>query len=218
VGGGGLRTGYPAGQLHCIGADCDRVPPAPPADFTAIHVPGAGNVLTWRANTEPDFLHYRVYRDTTAGFTPDAATLVYQTFDTTWTDPVTDTRPFYYKLTAVDTQFNESDASDATVATGAASSDAPTHARLYQNTPNPFNPVTVIRYDLPAGGSVVSIRVYDAAGRVVRTLVDGFQPGGAQSVVWDGRNDRGARAASGVYLCRLTTPGYERTVKMALVQ
>jgi photosystem II stability/assembly factor-like uncharacterized protein len=68
--------------------------------------------------------------------------------------------------------------------------------------PNPFVGVTAIRYQLPAAERV-SLRVYDAAGRQVRSLVDGTQPSGPQVITWDGRTDTGAAAGSGVYWCRL---------------
>ncbi len=85
---------------------------------------------------------------------------------------------------------------------------------LYQNRPNPFNPSTSIRYSIAQRG-VVTLRVYNTAGQLVRTLVDQIQsptPGGFR-VDWDGRNERGARVASGIYLYKLTVGGKNVDVK-----
>jgi hypothetical protein len=90
--------------------------------------------------------------------------------------------------------------------------------RLHQNVPNPFNPSTVIRFDVPAVGGYVALRVFDVRGRLVRTLVDGYETGGIKSIRWDGRNDDGHRAATGLYLYRLEAPGYVSTRKLLLLK
>jgi hypothetical protein len=74
--------------------------------------------------------------------------------------------------------------------------------RLSHARPNPFNPSTTIAYSL-AGRSHVTIHVYDVAGRVVRTLVDGEAEAGEHVIVWDGTTDSGERAASGVYFVKM---------------
>lgn len=89
---------------------------------------------------------------------------------------------------------------------------------LHQNFPNPFNPTTVIRYNVPAGGGKVTLRVYDATGRLVQTLVDGEESAGEKRVTWDGHNHSGMRVASGVYFYRMTAPGFAKTRKMVLLQ
>ena len=86
---------------------------------------------------------------------------------------------------------------------------------LHGNFPNPFNPMTAIRYDLSASGPV-KLRIYDAGGRLVRVLQDGPQAAGPQSVVWDGRNDGASPVASGVYFYRLEAPGFEARDRMVL--
>ncbi|MCK4511555.1 T9SS type A sorting domain-containing protein, partial [bacterium] len=78
--------------------------------------------------------------------------------------------------------------------------------KLSQARPNPFNPTTTIAYSL-AGRSNVAIRVYDVAGRVVRTLVDGEAEAGPHTIVWDGTTDSGERAASGVYFVKMEGTG-----------
>ncbi len=77
-----------------------------------------------------------------------------------------------------------------------------TNVQLFQNVPNPFSRETVIRYEL-ASPAPVSLRIYDRAGQLVRTLVDGFEHAGFKSAVWDGKDDNGDPAASGIYFSRL---------------
>lgn len=73
---------------------------------------------------------------------------------------------------------------------------------LEQNEPNPFNPTTVVRFELPTMGRA-ELSVYNARGQRVRTLVDEYLTSGWHEARWDGRDSRGAPLASGVYLCRL---------------
>ncbi len=77
---------------------------------------------------------------------------------------------------------------------------------LLQNSPNPFNPVTAISFEIPTRGNV-SLRVYDVGGRLVKDLVDGDTPAGMHRVTWDGLDNAGRRAVSGVYLYRLVFDG-----------
>jgi hypothetical protein len=89
---------------------------------------------------------------------------------------------------------------------------------LFQNAPNPFNPMTVIRYELPAGGSHVALDIFDVRGRHVRNLVDGRRTGGLKSVVWNGRDADGRRASSGVYFYALVTEQGTLIRKMAIIK
>ncbi|MCP4573724.1 MAG: T9SS type A sorting domain-containing protein [bacterium] len=90
-------------------------------------------------------------------------------------------------------------------------------ARLDQNHPNPFNPHTTIRFDLPAE-SFVELTVYSVAGRRIATLVSGLREQGPHSEVWNGREDGGRLVASGTYFYRLSTAGYSETKRMTLVK
>ncbi len=81
---------------------------------------------------------------------------------------------------------------------------------LQQNYPNPFNPSTTIRYTLPQTARVV-LAVYNLMGQKVRTLVDARQAPGARAVIWDGINEQGVRAPSGVYFYRLSATSNRRT-------
>jgi hypothetical protein len=97
----------------------------------------------------------------------------------------------------------------------ASSTPIPTKPSLAACRPNPFRDRTQINYALPIGGNV-SLRVYDATGRTVRTLASGHQKAGTYSVTWDSRDNRGRQVPRGVYFYRLDTPGF-RSVKKAVV-
>ena len=89
----------------------------------------------------------------------------------------------------------------AQATTSAAGAAAPPPATLHPAAPNPFNPRTTIRYDLPAAGHV-ELALFDLRGRLVRQLAAGERQAGAHAVLLDGGD-----LASGVYLVRLTGPG-----------
>ena len=82
-------------------------------------------------------------------------------------------------------------------------SSAPVRFSLDQNYPNPFNPTTTIRYQLPESGTI-TVKVYDALGREVRTLFGGYQDASSHRLTWDGKNESGIDVSSGMYFYRLT--------------
>jgi subtilisin family serine protease len=88
---------------------------------------------------------------------------------------------------------------------------------LSSNKPNPFNPVTTIGFGTEKAGKV-TLRVFCAQGRLVRTLVDQVLPAGTYRARWDGRNDAGGSIASGVYLYELASGGKRLTRKMSLLK
>jgi hypothetical protein len=85
--------------------------------------------------------------------------------------------------------------------------------KLLQNTPNPFNPITAIKYQL-AQNTFVTIKIYDNLGREVTTLVNEERPSGSHIVYWNGRNNNGQTVSSGIYLYKLTAGKYTETRKM----
>jgi hypothetical protein len=88
---------------------------------------------------------------------------------------------------------------------------------LSQNYPNPFNPVTKIAYSVQQAGHV-TIKVHNAAGQVVRTLLADDVAAGNAEVTWDGTADNGAACASGVYFYSIETPTYSETHKMVMLK
>jgi len=94
---------------------------------------------------------------------------------------------------------------------------APTAAGDLVAYPNPFNPRTVLRFRVTAAGPV-SLRLFDARGRLVRDLVAADLAAGSHEVAWDGRDRADRPCAAGVYLARLVEPGAVRTGRMLLVR
>ncbi len=88
---------------------------------------------------------------------------------------------------------------------------------LYQSYPNPFNPTCFIRFDVPHSGRV-TLRVFDAAGRVVRTVADRWMDSGTYTEVWDGRDDGAVDMPSGVYFYELATPDFRETRKAVMLR
>jgi len=93
----------------------------------------------------------------------------------------------------------------------------PTGFHLYPAFPNPFNPITTLRYDLPEN-SFVTIIIYDILGREVKSLINQTQNGGYKSILWDGTNDHGHSMSTGVYLYSIQAGNYVRTKKMVLLK
>ena len=87
-----------------------------------------------------------------------------------------------------------------------------------RNVPNPFNPSTEFRFNLPHEGDV-EIRIYNLRGALVRRLPGGVMPAGPAAIRWQGFDEQGARAASGTYFFRLFLDGRQEgpTLKMSLV-
>jgi hypothetical protein len=88
----------------------------------------------------------------------------------------------------------------------------PAEFSLGQNYPNPFNPSTTIAYAVPVSGHV-TMRIFDALGRLVETPVDGMHQTGRYSVRFSGVN-----RASGFYLCEIRAEGFTRRIKMNLIK
>jgi flagellar hook assembly protein FlgD len=83
--------------------------------------------------------------------------------------------------------------------------------------PNPFNPAARIRFELPESVQT-RITIYDLKGQQVRALLDEVRPAGRHEVIWNGRDDGGAAAASGTYLLRLKAGAYAANSKLTLLK
>ena len=96
--------------------------------------------------------------------------------------------------------------------TGVEEGDVSRSFILMQNSPNPFNPVTTIRFTLPDAGIVI-IDVYNMAGQKVKTIVNEFMSAGSHSVMWNASG-----FSAGVYFCTVQTEGISKTMKMTLLK
>jgi flagellar hook assembly protein FlgD len=104
-----------------------------------------------------------------------------------------------------------------TTVNAAAAIEIPVRYELHPNRPNPFNPTTLIAYDLPRAADVRLV-IYDVQGRRVAELVNGAKPAGRHETTWNGRNASGEPVASGVYFYRLIAGDFVQTKKMVLLK
>ncbi len=202
----------------------------PPAAPTGLTITNAGQFgqyvqLAWNANSEPDLNHYNVWRECTYPGDPDCDLQVISS--RTWTS-YTDTRVtiqghypemeiFYYYVTAVDDASQESEKSAPASTWGewsylkgmdqVAEESLPEAYALGANHPNPFNPATTIRYDLPEASSV-SLVIYDIAGREIRSW-NLQEQAGYRQLIWDGKNQSGQLVPTGIYIYRLVAASVE---------
>ena len=86
------------------------------------------------------------------------------------------------------------------------------------NVPNPFNPQTTVWLTVPSPGRSVTLRIYDVAGRTVKTLVEGEKLSGRVAVDWDGRDSLGHEVSTGVYFARVEAGDETLTRKMVMIR
>lgn len=84
--------------------------------------------------------------------------------------------------------------------------------QLFQNFPNPFNPVTSISYQLPSSGNV-TLKIYDVLGNEIKALIDEYKPAGRYTI-----NFNASALASGIYFYRLKVNNYSFTKKLILIK
>jgi len=197
----------------------DSLPPAQPA---SIRVDTVGNeaLITWQsgqpAKSEDAPYRHILYKWPT-DTEPDTDNPAFIEAITTPAGPdsVYDRNydGYYYGVAALDRLNNESPVtlSDA-VAIREERNHQLTGYRLDPNFPNPFNPVTEIRYTLPAV-TEVNLQIFDLGGKLIETLVRENQAAGSYAVRWDGTN-----FASGVYIYRLAAGNFHRAGKMVLLK
>lgn len=132
-----------------------------------------------------------------------------------------DLNPVYFTVIAVDLAGGAgppAPAKSAEVNTGVAGQGGlPTRFSLAQNTPNPFNPHTSIRFDVPIATDV-HLGVYNVGGRLVANLANRHFSPGAYEVSWEGQNEKGQDVASGVYFVKMKAGSNQATRRMVLVR
>jgi len=96
--------------------------------------------------------------------------------------------------------------------------DAPSAFALKQNAPNPFNPVTTIRFDLP-NPTKVTLIVYNILGQeVIRLINNESMEAGFHEIRWNGQNQAGRSTSSGIYLYRIEAGEFSKARKMLLLK
>jgi len=218
--------------LVTVDAVIDTTAPQGPAGLAIVsHVPNVSVRLDWSAwpCLEDHFAYYEVLFDTLAfdsdaafawDWSEDPALALQQTTGTTVALPVS-AAGYVFRIRAWDA-FGNVGAVSNPCSTGAVAGNGedpiiPASMFLEQNAPNPFNPLTHIRFTL-SRASTITVGIFDVSGRRVRQLFSGTAAFGAHELAWDGRADDGAAMPSGVYFYRLSgdTETHER--KMMLLR
>jgi uncharacterized lipoprotein YddW (UPF0748 family) len=121
---------------------------------------------------------------------------------------------YFYAISSLDKLHNES--SLVQIAPSSIENTyEPDRPLLFSSFPNPFNPSTTIRYDLPDYAEV-GVSIFDLSGRLVRTLSQSHSV--SSELSWDGTNETGQAVSGGVYLCRLQAEGFQSTIKLVLLK
>ncbi len=174
--------------------------------------------LTWQAARDGAFSHFEIERagsdtgpwdvlGTVAE--PGNANTPYEFVDAT----VEAGRTYQFRIIGV-----EADGTREAFGPFAATAPAPARVALAAPQPNPFNPTTVLRFELPRAGRVW-LRIFAASGAHIRSLVAGESLGaGSYARTWDGRDDSGHAAASGVYWARVDAGAEHATQRAVLVR
>jgi hypothetical protein len=171
-----------------------------------------GPVLGGSLASANDFLDHGLYTIYNTGSSTMAAEYNYwgdDCVEPTWFSGAVDYNPWTDATHTI--EFTE-------CTSGVADGDVPLAAYARPGSPNPVATTSRFAFGLSQPGGAVSLRIYSAAGRLIRTVLDRELPPGHHSAVWDRTDDRGARVASGVYFYRLEGPGLESRGKMVVVK
>jgi hypothetical protein len=203
------------------GYSVDNLAPPAPGAFTVAY-DHLGNALTWEESTAGDVQSYLVYRGQDTAFEPQDENLVATVTRTDWYDPAADLAGdpfrFHYRVAARDSSGNLGPAVAPGEVTGATDPSLPTRFALHGNVPNPFNPLTTIRYELPRTARI-SLRIFDVSGRLVAVLKDNeTESAGRHETVWRGQDQAGRQVAAGIYFYRMEAPSFNQTRRMVLVK
>ena len=185
--------------------------------FTAIPISPSSVQLKWTTATEVDDYGFEVERENKNSNWQDIGFVAgsgnsNSPKEYSFTDNPSGGTKFSYRLKQIDEdgKFKYYDA----ITVNLAVSNQP---QLLQNSPNPFNPSTTIKYYIP-NTSDVTIKIYDILGREVNTLINQQATAGYHIVYWNGEDSKGEDVASGVYLYRLTAGSFSETKKMNLLK
>jgi hypothetical protein len=204
-------------SLPAGGHSVDNLAPAAPIGVNAAYHTGSGNHLAWQPAPESDFDRFRIYRGTSPTFVPGAGTLVATSTSPAWSDPASDVPGVYYAVTTTDHAGNESPYTRPGNVTGVDGPPTPEAFALAAPAPNPCLSGTGIAFALPHETDV-RLEVFDATGRLVRTLVTGTLPAGRHATWWDARDRTGAGVGAGLYFCRLRAGTFEASRRLVVAR
>ncbi len=198
------------------GYSVDNLAPPTPGGFAGTYTSGSTQ-LSWFTDTAPDLAGYNLYRGISSTFQTSPGNLAAQLGPSVTSYLDSPGAAYYYKLTAVDIHGNES--APATVlpvgVTGVEGTVASVLS-LGHPDPNPMGRTTNIHFSLARSGNVTLV-VFDASGRRVRSLIEGVASVGPHGVAWDGRDAAGRDVGAGIYFVRLTAEGRSLVRRLALI-
>ena len=207
----------------CWTFDYGSLPSVEFSSFAAVAGPGATVRLSWTTLSEVNNYGFEVQRSASAtgtfaplsgGFVAGhGTTVIPQSY--AYIDSTAPAGMWYYRLRQIDVNGSSHyiDPVGVNVVSGAvAGRSVPAEFALFQNSPNPFNPSTTIRFDL-ASDEDVSLVIYTMLGQPVSRLVSGRRTAGSYSVVWDASG-----IASGVYFYRIEAENFVRTKKLIVLR
>ncbi|MFQ6614952.1 MAG: T9SS type A sorting domain-containing protein, partial [Fidelibacterota bacterium] len=205
------QSGLHHESLPGEGFSVDNLIPTAPGNVMA-SVDQTDILLTWDAPNDPDINYYTVLRSATGDFS-DAVTVA-TTTDLELQDTGLEVGTYYYKIAASDFSGNQGIWSPVVNASvlGIGNEAVPLTYSLSQNYPNPFNPVTTIDFSLVEDGEV-HLAIYNAAGQVVKTLINNRLTAGQHSISIDASD-----LASGMYIYVLQSGDFRASRKMVLMK
>ena len=217
-----LQDGY-----YALGSTVDNSLPVELTSFELLETRNDGITLQWVTESEINNLGFNLDRKTPITDWSQIASYVthpalqgqgsvsHQTIYTFTDNSVQENKSYDYRLSDVD--YNGNIEYHSLQLMGVSSSNIPEQFILYPNYPNPFNPVTTIRYDL-SKESFVDITIYDMLGNVVHNLANANESPGYKSIQWNATNNQGEPVSAGVYLYKIQAGDFVDTKKMILLR
>ena len=215
------------GFIKTFSIQSDGTLPVELTSFELLETRNDGITLQWITESEINNLGFNLDRKTPITDWSQIASYVthpalqgqgsvsHQTIYTFTDNTVQENEYYDYRLSDVD--YNGNVEYHSLQLMGISSSNVPEQFVLYPNYPNPFNPVTTIRYDL-SKESFVDITIYDMLGNVVHNLVNANESSGYKSIQWNATNNQGEPVSAGVYLYKIQAGDFVNTKKMILLK
>ena len=192
------------------GYSVDNLPPFAPTGFQNTPI----DIVDWDDNLEEDMFGYAVYGR--KEFEGDYELLEIVNVSEYDIKPAISSGYHWFGVSALDVHGNMSDIAPV-LGYPTPADDTPIVTRLGQNFPNPFNPTTTFRFDLPRAVHV-KLCVYNVKGDLVSTIFDRHMTRGRKEVSWTAKDNSGRAVSSGIYFYRLVAGDFVQTKKMVLLR
>ncbi len=204
---------------HATGYSIDNIAPDMVTGLNASMINQTVS-LSWNISYANDISHYNIYYSIHHDFVPSEENLLTVEESVYYEHNIETFGEQYYIVSAVDINDNESQYSEMINVTFLEllnNVSLPVQYSLHQNFPNPFNPSTQIKYDLPED-EFVNITIYDIMCRRIRSLLNSKQSAGYHSISWDATNDIGEGVSAGMYIYMIHAGDFRSTKKMVLLK